>query len=99
MKASPPTNRGDLTERIIRILFLLAERPHTQRELVQLFQVDSVTIRRNLREMMRHYMIEDDLAGRERVYRFSDHYEFRPPNFTPGELATLLLAQQAIGEF
>lgn len=42
-------------------------------------------------------MIEDDKVGRERVYRFSDHYEFRPPNFTPGELATLLLAQQAIG--
>jgi predicted DNA-binding transcriptional regulator YafY len=97
MRASPQTNRGELTERILRILFLLAERPHSQRELAQTFAVDSVTIRRNLTEMMRHYMIEDDKVGRERVYRFSDHYEFRPPNFTPGELATLLLAQQAIG--
>ena len=91
------SNRGDLTERLIRILFLLAERPHSQRELAQIFNVDNVTIRRNLTEMMRFYMIEDDKEGRERVYRFSDHYEFRPPNFTPGELATLLLAQQAIG--
>lgn len=95
---SPNTsNRGDLTERLIRILFLLAERPHTQRELAQLFGVDTVTIRRNLNELTRHYAIQDDLVGRERTYRFSDHYEFRPPNFTPGELATLLLAQQAIG--
>lgn len=91
------SRRGDLTERLITILFLLAERPHSQQELVKRFDVDSVTIRRNLDELSLHYMIVDDKVGRERVYRFSDNYEFHPPNFTPGELATLLLAQQAIG--
>ncbi len=95
--STPVSNRGDLTERLIRILFLLAEKPHSQNQLAQIFNVDRVTIRRNLDELSRHYFIEDDKAGRERVYRFGDHYEFRPPNFTPGELATLLLAQQAIG--
>lgn len=90
------SSRGDLTERLIRILFLLAERPHTQRELAQFFGVDGVTIRRNLIGLERHYLILVERNGRERVYRFGDHYEFRPPNFTPGELATLLLAQQAI---
>lgn len=90
-------NRGELTERLIRILFLLAERPHSQRELAHLFAVDSVTIRRNLSELSRHYFILDEMEGREKFYRFGDHYEFRPPNLTPGELATLLLAQQAIG--
>lgn len=90
-------NRGELTERLIRILFLLAERPHSQRELAQLFDVDSVTIRRNLNELSRHYFILDEMEGREKTYRFGDNYEFRPPNLTPGELATLLLAQQAIG--
>jgi predicted DNA-binding transcriptional regulator YafY len=89
-------NRGELTERLIRILFLLAERPHSQRELAQLFDVDSVTIRRNLNELSRHYFILDEMEGREKIYRFGDNYEFRPPNLTPGELATLLLAQQAI---
>ncbi len=91
------SHRGDLTERLITILILLAERPRTQQELTQRFEVDAVTIRRNLTELTRHYMIVDDKVGRERVYRFSDNYEFHPPNLTPGELATLLLAQQAIG--
>jgi predicted DNA-binding transcriptional regulator YafY len=90
------SSRGDLTERLIRILLLLAERAYTQRELAQIFQVDGVTIRRNISELSRHYFIEEFLDGRERIYRFGDHYEFRPPNLTPGELATLMLAQQSI---
>lgn len=97
MLRTSSSNRGDLTDRLIHILFLLAERPHTQRELAQFFDVDGVTIRRNVEGLSLHYMIEDDKEGRERVYRFSDNYEFHPPNLTPGELATLLLAQQAIG--
>lgn len=96
MVRATQTNRGELTERLIRILFLLAERPRSQRELAQLFGVDGVTIRRNLNELSRHYFIEEEMDGREKVYRFGDHYEFHPPNFTPGELATLLLAQEAI---
>lgn len=91
------SHRGDLTERLITILILLAERPHSQQELARRFEVDAVTIRRNLTELTRHFMIVDEKVGRERVYRFSDNYEFHPPNLTPGELATLLLAQQAIG--
>ena len=91
------SHRGDLTERLITILILLAERPHSQQELAKRFEVDAVTIRRNLTELTRHFMIVDEKVGRERVYRFSDHYEFHPPNLTPGELATLLLAQQTIG--
>lgn len=97
MHSNAQSNRGDLTDRLIRILFLLAERPHTQRELAQIFEVDGVTIRRNVEGLSLHYMIEYETVGRERVYRFSDNYEFHPPNLTPGELATLLLAQQAIG--
>lgn len=96
MAGQNQSHRGDLTERLIRILFLLAERPHSQRELAQLFEVDGVTIRRNLTELSRHYQIEYPMEGRERIYRFSDHYEFRPPTLTPGELAVLLLAQQSI---
>jgi predicted DNA-binding transcriptional regulator YafY len=90
------SHRGDLTDRLIKILFLLAERPHSQRELAQIFGVDGVTIRRNLEVLSTHYFIVDDLVDRERVYRFGDGYEFRPPTLTPGELATLMLAQQSI---
>lgn len=90
------SKRGDLTERLINILLLLAERPHSQTELATICRVNNVTIRRNLTELTRHYSIVSDREGREVVYRYSDNYEFRPPNLTPGELATLLLAQQTI---
>jgi predicted DNA-binding transcriptional regulator YafY len=90
------SRRGDLTERLIKILLLLAERPHTQSELAKICQVNNVTIRRNLTQLIRHYFIVPELDGREMVYKFGDNYEFRPPTLTPGELATLLLAQQTI---
>ncbi len=90
------SRRGDLTERLIKILLLLAEGRRTQSELARLCGVNNVTIRRNLTELTRHYFIVDERRGRERVYKFGDNYEFRPPTLTPGELATLLLAQQTI---
>ncbi len=89
-------HRGDLTERLITLLLLLAERPHTQSELARHCRVNNVTIRRNITELSRHYFIVDERRGREMVYKFGDNYEFRPPTLTPGELATLLLAQQTI---
>jgi predicted DNA-binding transcriptional regulator YafY len=90
------SHRGDLTERLIKILVLLAGGSHTQSELARLCEVNNVTIRRNLTALIRHYFIVDERRGRETVYKFGDNYEFRPPTLTPGELATLLLAQQTI---
>ncbi len=90
------SHRGDLTERLIKILLLLAEGGRTQSELARLCGVNNVTIRRNIAELIRHYFIVPELHGREMVYKFGDHYDFRPPTLTPGELATLLLAQQTI---
>lgn len=90
------SHRGDLTERLIKILLLLAEGPRTQSELARLCGVNNVTIRRNITELIRHYFIVAELHGREMIYKFGDNYEFRPPTLTPGELATLLLAQQTI---
>jgi predicted DNA-binding transcriptional regulator YafY len=90
------SRRGDLTERLIKLLLLLAERPHSQSELAGICRVNNVTIRRNLTELSRHYFIVDERREREIVYKFGDNYEFRPPTLTPGELATLLLAQQTV---
>lgn len=90
------SRRGDLTERLIKILLLLADGPRTQSELARLCGVNNVTIRRNITELIRHYFIVPERHGREMVYKFGDNYEFRPPTLTPGELATLLLAQQTI---
>jgi len=90
------SHRGDTTERLITIPLLLAERPRSQRELAREFSVDGVTIRRNLDHLSRYYFILDERHGREVVYKFGDGYEYRPPAFTPAELATLLLAQESI---
>ena len=90
------SHRGDLTERLVRIPLLLAERPRSQQELAQEFNVDGITIRRNLNELSRFYYITDERRGRQVFYRFGAGYQYCPPNFMPGELATLLLAQQSI---
>jgi predicted DNA-binding transcriptional regulator YafY len=90
------SNRGDLTERLVRIPLILVGGRRSQRELAIEFAVDGVTIRRNLTELMRHYNIVDEKDGREVFYQFGDGYKFTPPSFTPMELATLLLAQQSI---
>jgi predicted DNA-binding transcriptional regulator YafY len=90
------SHRGDMTERVIRTLLLITERPRTQQELAKEFKVGGITVRRDITELMRHYPIVDDRQGRELLYKFSDAYEFKPPNLTPGELAVLLLGQQSI---
>jgi predicted DNA-binding transcriptional regulator YafY len=100
LKRRPPTanesNRGALTERLIQILLLLVERPHSQTELARIFRVDNVTIRRNLNELMRYHSITSEKQGREVLYQYLGHATFTPPSLTPGELATLILAQQSI---
>jgi predicted DNA-binding transcriptional regulator YafY len=90
------SHRGELTERLTRLPFLLAERPHTQRELARIFDVNSKTIRRTIDSLSSYYPIVDEREGREVVYRFSDNYKYVPPAFTPAELATLILAQESI---
>ncbi|MGH9969287.1 MAG: helix-turn-helix transcriptional regulator [Pyrinomonadaceae bacterium] len=90
------SHRGDLTERLALIPVLLTERPRTQRELAEQFSVNPKTIRRNVDELSRHHPIVVERKGREVKYGFSNNYRYRSPTFTPGELGTLLLAQESI---
>jgi predicted DNA-binding transcriptional regulator YafY len=85
-----------MAERMVLIPLSLAERPHSKQELARMFEVDDKTIWRDLQALSLHYPIADERDGREVIYRFMDGYEYHPPNFTPTELATLLLAQQSI---
>jgi predicted DNA-binding transcriptional regulator YafY len=78
------------------IPLLIAERPHSQRELSNLFRVSSKTIRRDVDILSRHYPIVSIREDKELRYAYSDGYEYHPPTLTPAELATLLLAQEAI---
>ena len=90
------SHRGELTERMLHLPLLLAERPHSQQELAQIFKVKTRTIRRDIDALSRYYPIVDERDGRAVVYRFSDGYRYRPPPLTAIELATLVLAQESI---
>ncbi len=90
------SHRGDLTERMAVIPLLIAERSRSQRELAELLHVNSKTIRRDLDIVTRHYPIVSVREEKEVRYRFSDDYRYQPPDLTPPELATLLLAQESI---
>jgi predicted DNA-binding transcriptional regulator YafY len=81
---------------MVVIPLLIAERPHSQRELSNIFQVSGKTIRRDVDILSRHYPIVSMREDRELRYAYSDGYVYHPPNLTPAELATLLLAQESI---
>jgi predicted DNA-binding transcriptional regulator YafY len=90
------SHRGELTERMLHLPLLLAERRHSQQELARIFNVKARTIRRDIDALSRYYPIVDERDGRAVMYRFSDDYRYHPPPLTPIELATLLLAQESI---
>ena len=90
------SHRGDLTERMAVIPLLIAQRPHSKRELAVHFHVSDKTIRRALDVISKVYPIVELREGREVRYGYSDGYEYHPPALTPAELAALLLAQESI---
>jgi predicted DNA-binding transcriptional regulator YafY len=90
------THRGELTERLLEIQLLLAERPYSQKELKEHFKVGRKTIKGCIDALSVYLQIEEEKVGREVFYKYSDDYQFVPPNLTAREVATLLLAQQAI---
>lgn len=90
------SHRGDLTERLAVLPVMLAEKPHTQRELAEHFNVAPRTIRRSVDELSRYHPITIERKGREVRYRFGGKHLFRSPVLTVGELSVLLLAQESI---
>lgn len=96
MKQKRESHRGNITERMILIPLKLAERSHLKQELVRICQVDAKTIARDIDALTPYHSIGEDKEGREVRYSFQAGYKYTPPNFTPAELATLLLAQRSI---
>lgn len=93
--------RNSLTDRILDILVLLADKPRTQSELADYFDVSTRTIRDDMTTLIARYPIIDEPAdtdARVTVYRYMDGYRFTPPTLMPAELAALLLAQEAIAQ-
>lgn len=90
------SHRGEMTERAVELPLLLSERPRSLRELAEYFGVSAKTIKRMLDVLTLKIPVIAERDGREMRYSFSDGFRFRPPPFSPAELATLLLAQQSI---
>lgn len=84
-----------MAERLANLPYLLAERPRTQKELVDHFKVDRKTIKSNIDALKKQHKITIKREGRHVIY--SSAGEYKRPNFTSLEMAALLLAQEAIG--
>ena len=96
MRKQKISHRGNLTDRLILIPLKLAERPHSKQELIKICRVDAKTITRDIDALSVHHSIGEQKEGREVSYHFLAGYKYEAPNFTPAELATLLLAQRSI---
>ncbi len=88
--------RKSLTERLVQIVFKLVRRPYSRQELAREFGVDAKTISRDIDALGLEYPIVDEKRGREIFYRFTEDFKFDFPQIELEELATLLLAQEAI---
>jgi predicted DNA-binding transcriptional regulator YafY len=97
MPATHSSRRGQMGARISDLLFLLADRAHTQQELVAHFGVDRKTVKRDLDNLSTRHAIQEERVGRHVYYRLGGSSNLKQPEFTTAELATLLLAQEAIG--
>src|SRR5262249_18647308 len=84
-----------MATRFAELPYLLAERPRTQKELADHFKADRKTIKRSINTLKKRHKITETKEGRHVYYYSVDRY--KRPNFTPLEMATLLLAQEAIG--
>lgn len=89
------SHRSDMATRLTELPFMLADRPYTQKELVDHFGVDRKTIKSAIDALTDPYKITEKREGRH-VYYYSIGGRKRP-DFTALELAALLLAQEAIG--
>jgi len=84
-----------MAARFAELPYLLAERPYTQKELMDHFKADRKTIKSSIDALSERHRITEKKEGRHVYYHSVGGY--KRPNFIPVELAALLLAQEAIG--
>jgi predicted DNA-binding transcriptional regulator YafY len=84
-----------MATRFAELPYMLAERPYTQKELVDRFKADRRTIKSSIEALRERYKIKETKEGRHVYYQSVGGY--KRPDFTAVEMATLLLAQEAIG--
>jgi predicted DNA-binding transcriptional regulator YafY len=87
--------RLTLSESENDLIFHLLEKPRTQKEIAEYFGVNRKTVKRAIDKISLTRFLVEEKIGRNVYYSF-DETSVKIPEFTPTELATLILAQQAI---
>ncbi|HEX5084321.1 MAG TPA: hypothetical protein VFY40_19935, partial [Blastocatellia bacterium] len=88
------SHSAQMVARLVDLPLMLAKRPYTQKELVEHFNTDRKTIKSSINALKTHYKIVERHEGRNVFYHIVGGKRL---NFTPLEVAALLLAQEAIG--
>jgi predicted DNA-binding transcriptional regulator YafY len=88
------SHSAQMAARLVDLPLMLAERPYNQKELAGHFNTDRKTIKSSIDALKKHYKIIERHEGRNVLYHIVGGKRL---NFTPLEMAALLLAQEAIG--
>ncbi len=85
--------RRNLASNLHEVELFIAEKPRSQKEIADYFSVDRQTVRRAIDRLSLYTTLTEYRKGRNTVYAIDrpKHFEF-----TPLELSTLILAQEAI---
>ena len=87
--------RNTLSNRLSELQQYLLNRRRTQKEIAEHFNVDRKTVRRAIDSLGQFANVRDENEGRNTIY-FISAEDFNSPQFTPIELASLVLSQEAI---
>ena len=85
--------RSALISKLHEVQQYIEEKPRTQKEIVEYFGVDRQTVKRAIDRLSPYVNISESKDGRNVVYKIEKP---QPLEFTALELATLILAQEAI---
>jgi len=87
--------RNNLSNRLNELEHYLTIRQRTQKEIAEHFAVDRKTVCRAIDKLTQIANVSEEKAGRNTIYFIAED-DFNSPQFTPTELAALVLSQEAI---
>lgn len=83
------------SERLSKLEIYLSRQKRTQKEIAEHFGIDRKTVRRDIDKLSRYAQVSEQKEGRNTTY-FLIEQDFNSSQFTPTEIAALILSQEAI---
>jgi predicted DNA-binding transcriptional regulator YafY len=83
------------SERLNELETYLSRQKRTQKEIADHFGIDRKTVRRDIDKLSRYAQVSEEKEGRNTTY-FLIEQDFNSSQFTPIEIAALVLSQEAI---